>query len=342
MFQKIFFLIFFLFSFEAYSINYEYDKEVTAIYDEKFNLCYYTLRKSKDEISIYLNEDETCEDFLSFNNMISESKPNKARLPFEGEVEGVNFEKRLITKKYYKAGKIEGSEYYKSGKIIFVNNENTNTVYLIDSDKNIELEVIETKNNQMLTLKKNDKKILEFFPVSNNKPKIFEKDIANKLHSFKTFKFKIEINEDSTIKNFYLYMELFGSLNLWKFHDNNLKASYRYDIEKEFKKYKYRLNNISFYYDQVRLVNVYFKPDEYDNYKETRYFNTENSKSTYTKESVYSDSWICKNLKFSHVINESECLNFDQTYINEVMDKFFNSYNHPLYPDQLFTELGFK
>ena len=62
----------------------------------------------------------------------------------------------------------------------------------------------------------------------------------------------------------------------------------------------------------------------------------------YKKENVYSDKWVCKNLDTEKVINDSECLKFDQTEYNNIMNTYFNSYKHPLYPDDLFIELGFK
>ena len=40
--------------------------------------------------------------------------------------------------------------------------------------------------------------------------------------------------------------------------------------------------------------------------------------------------------------NASACLEFDQSYYNEIMNSYFNTYDYPLIPDKIFEELGFK
>ena len=52
--------------------------------------------------------------------------------------------------------------------------------------------------------------------------------------------------------------------------------------------------------------------------------------------------WICKDKVLNKEVNSNECLAFDQSYYNEIMDIYFNNYNYPLIPDKIFEELGFK
>ena len=330
-----------LISFNSYSSEYEYGTMVIPVYNTNYDLCYYTLKKSENIYILQTKANETCGDFLVFNKMIEDSMPNKAHLPFSGEIEAINYDERLIKKIFYELGLLKKTEFYKSGSLVLINYTDSSKFLFFDHDERIKLQIIDEKDFTMISMFKDSKKVLEFFPESNEPP-IIDKDIANKLQNLKTFKFKIELNENGTINNYYFYTDMLQVLSVEYYHDDLLSSKYSYGITKENDSYKYKLSSITFYNGSERILYLSFDSDNYQNYSETRYLKADKINYFYKKENVNSDKWVCKNLDTKKVINDSECLKFNQTEYNNIMNTYVNSYKHPLYPDDLFIELGFK
>ena len=340
--MRLIYLVTFLFSI-LISLNvngneFEYDKEVIPVFNKKYDTCYYTIKKPGDSYFISTKDDESCDDFLSFNKIIENKMPDKARLPFNGQIEGINFYKRLTKTTFYEEGKIKGSEYYKNGRLVYINDTNTETINFFDIEKKARMILNYGEDLYSYVLLIDDKIVLDFFPEFNDKPNILEENIANIIHNFKTFKFKIQLNKDDTIKSYYFYSEILEDLDLVIYHDDFLRSFYSYEAKDN----QYKLNRINFYYSYERILQLYFSDDDYSNYRETRYLKAGDKNFYYIKENIYNDKWICKDKVLNKEVNSSECLAFDQSYYNEIMDIYFNNYNYPLIPDKIFEELGFK
>ena len=344
--MRLIYLVSFLFSI-LISLNvngkeFEYDKEVIPVFNQKYEICYYTIKKPGDTFNIRTKEDETCDDFLSFNNLIENKMADKARLPFDGQVEGINFDKRLTQTTFYEDGKLKGSEYYKNGKLVYIHDTKSENINFFDLEKKTRLILNYGNDLYSYVLLIDDKIVLDFFPEFNDKPNILDEKIANIPHFFETFKFKIQLNEDNSLKSYYLYSEILEDLDLVIYHDNLLRSEYSYEVEQESTQYQYKLRTVNFFLTNERLLRLYFKDNEFSNYEEIRYLKAGDKNYRYIRNNIYSDKWICEDAEVYKEINASACLEFDQSYYNEIMNSYFNTYNYPLIPDKIFKELGFK
>ena len=188
-----------------------------------------------------------------------------------------------------------------------------------------------------------DKNSFRFFSLSlMTNLSILDENIANIPHNFETFKFKIELNEDDSLKSYYLYSEIFEDLDLVIYHGNRLRSFYSYQVKKESSKYKYKLVRVNFYVTNERILQLYFDDDDFSNYEEIRYLKAGDKNYRYTRKNIYSDKWICRDVELNKEVNASACLEFDQSYYNEIMNSYFYSYDLPLIPDNIFEEFGFN
>ena len=146
-----------------------------------------------------------------------------------------------------------------------------------------------------------DKIVLDFFPEFNDKPNILGENIANIPHNFQTFKFKIELNEDDSLKSYYLYSEILEDLDLVIYHGNRLRSSKKMESSK----YKYKLVRVNFYVTNERILQLYFDDDDFSNYEEIRYLKAGDKNYRYTRKNIYSDKWICRDVELNKEVNAS-------------------------------------
>lgn len=335
-----------LLSFHSYSREYEYDIELIPIKDKNYQICYNTLFKIGDPnkiLGIKLKDDETCEEFLAFNQMIRDSHPEKARLPFNGEIKGINFEDRISLINYYDDGKLTETQYYKNGNLVIIylpGKKFASLTYRDDQQKTKLMHVYSEKEN-LSALLVDDEKLIEFKINENDKPLIIKKNVNNTLFDLKTFKFKISLNENGKINYYAYYSEIFESFHLTIFHDDKLKSRYSYEMEKRDNEFDYKVSSINFINNGETVVSLYYWSEDFANYDETRYLKSEKEEFRNSKKRN-SKKWECWSEKNSKFVHNSNCKNIDQTLHENILANYFNNYNYPLYPEKLFKEFGFK
>ena len=344
--NKFVLILIFLVSFNSYSREYEYDIELIPIKDKNYQTCYNTLLKIGDPnkiLGIYLEDDETCEEFLAFNEMVKDSHPEKARLPFHGQIKGINFEDRISLIKYYDDGKLIETQYYKNGNlvIIYQPGEKFTSLTYRDDEKKTKLFHVYTEEENLTALWIDDEKLLEFKVNENDEPLIIKKNINNTLFDLKTFKFKISLNENGTINYYASYSEIYESFNLTIFHEDKLKSRYYYEMEKRDNEFDYKVRSISFINNDETVVSLYYMSDDFVNYDERRYLKSNSEEFRWSKKSN-SKKWECWSENNSKRVHNSNCQNIDQVLHENILANYFNNYNYPLYPEKLFKEFGFK
>ncbi|MDC0343270.1 hypothetical protein OAN10_03365 [Alphaproteobacteria bacterium] len=152
--NKFVLILIFLVSFNSYARVYEYDIELIPIKDKNYHTCYNTILKIGDPnkiLGISLEDGETCEEFLAFNEMIKDSHPEKARLPFHGQIKGINFEDRISFIEYYDHGQLNTIEYFKNGNLVnlYIPGEEIVSYTYRDDEKKTKLIQVYTKEKNM-------------------------------------------------------------------------------------------------------------------------------------------------------------------------------------------------
>lgn len=344
--NKFVLILILLLSFNSYSREYEYDIELIPIKDKNYQICYYTLFKKGDPnriLGINLEDDETCEEFLAFNQMIKDSHPEKARLPFSGEKRGINFEDRISFIDNFNYGELTETQYYKNGSLVAVYQPGEKLAKLtyIDDQQKTELIHAYTEEENLTTLLIDDEKLLEFKVNENDEPLTIKKNVNNTLFNLKTFKFKISLNEIGKINYYAYYSEIYESFHLTIFHDDKLKSRYNYELNEDGNKFDYRIRSISFINNGETVVSLYYWDEDFTSYNERRYLKSDNEEYVWSKKGN-SNKWECWSENHSKRVNNSNCQNIDQTLQENILANYFNNYNYPLYPEKLFKEFGFK
>ena len=346
MMNKIVLILIFLVSFNSYARVYEYDIELIPIKDKNYHTCYNTILKIGDPnkiLGIYLEDSETCEEFLAFNEMIKDSHPEKARLPFHGQIKGINFEDRISFIEYYDHGQLNTIEYFKNGNLVnsYIPGEEIVSHTYRDDEKKTKLIKVYTNEKNLNSLWIDDEKVLEFKTNENDEPLIIKQNINNTFFDLKTFKFKISLYENNTIDYYASYSEIYESFNLTIFHKDKLKSRYYYEMKKRDNEFNYRVRSISFYNNNETVLNIRYWDDDFVNYDVTIYLKSNGEEFRWSKKRN-SKKWECWSVNVSKRVHNSNCQNIDQTMHANILENYFNNYNYPLYPEKLFKEFGFK